>query len=147
MPKTRRSILGSDGMTKSDCSLSALWGLYECSLSHPEVIMMISAQNDENWEVKTTFRRRDRRTDGQRLPLLELLSEPKRIGICLSYISFKRVLSSAGCWQRNIPNSWKKNQSYLLIWTAMLSWLSYLEQKLQFWKSFENNCSGIECCR
>ena len=29
---TRRSILGSDGMTKSDCSLS-LWLISECSLS------------------------------------------------------------------------------------------------------------------
>ena len=34
---TRRSILGSDGMTKSDCSwsLSALSGLCECLLSAP----------------------------------------------------------------------------------------------------------------
>ena len=29
---TRRSILGSDGMTKSDCSL-VLWVLFKCSLS------------------------------------------------------------------------------------------------------------------
>ena len=33
-------ILGSDGMTKSDCSLNAC--LMLCSLSHPEVIMKSS---------------------------------------------------------------------------------------------------------
>ena len=59
---TRRSILGSDGMTKSDCSL-ALWELFKCSLSafwvilksswsHPEVILKSSWSHPEESEAE-----------------------------------------------------------------------------------------------
>ena len=93
--KTRPSILGSDGMMKSDCSLS-LWLLFECSLSilrvtseyseyswsHPEVILMSSwriwgQKMKIVWSRQTFIELTDKWTNEHTFAFLELLSGPK----------------------------------------------------------------------
>ena len=117
--RTRRSILGSDGMMKSDCSF-ALWVLFKCSLSAfwvpsecllsafwvlwvigesswshpegPEVILKSSWSHHEIIMMKMmkieslkqlSAKGTDRRTDRQRLPLLELGANKNRPTIAI----------------------------------------------------------------
>ena len=57
--RTRRSILGSNNMTQSDCFLSAPWELSECSSLSPEFNMK---SKDEDLQLHTSEDRTNERT-------------------------------------------------------------------------------------